>query len=418
MERRDFLKLSAAALGGAGLSPGAAQAEQEIAPAGAAIRPRTAAPDVVVIGAGAFGAWTAWDLQRRGVPVTLVDAYGPGNPRATSGGDTRQIRPAYGDREMYSRWAVEALARWKQYEQEWREPLLIPTGRVSLSPEITASVRSSQAVLQRLGVPHEVITGDEVARRWPQINPEGMGAALYEPTAAAIRAARALQTLAREYQRRGGDLRIASARPGAGRGSRLDSVMLEGEGGGSLSAQTYVFALGPWLPRMFPEVLRGKISHPRRDVFYFGVPAGDTRFTAPNLPNFSEDSFYGFPSIDFRGVKVCPVGGNVQFNPDTDERVVVGYEIKRARDYLARRLPALASQPVIESRVCQLEDTADEHFIIDRHPQWENVWIAGGGTGHAFKHGPVLGEYIARRVVGEPTGAEYDRAFSLKRFTS
>lgn len=415
MERRDFLKLSAAALGGAGLGPGASSAS---ASAPAVLRPRSAAPEVVVIGAGAFGAWTAWDLRSRGVEVTLVDAYGPGNPRATSGGDTRQIRPAYGDREMYSRWAVEALERWKRYEREWEEPLLIPTGRVSLAPEVTSSIRSSQAVLQRLGVPHEVISGDEVARRWPQIAPGEMQAALVEPTAAAIRAALALRTLAREFERRGGELRIARARPAEGPGARLGSVTLEGEGGGSLSAQTFVFALGPWLPRMFPEVLGGRISHPRRDVFYFGTPAGDTRFTWPNLPNFSEDAFYGFPSIDFRGVKVCPVGGNVQFDPDTDERVVAGYQIKRARDFLARRLPALADQPVIESRVCQLEDTADEHFIIDRHPRWENVWIAGGGTGHAFKHGPVLGEYIARRVLGEPTETEYDRAFALARFAS
>lgn len=103
----------------------------------------------------------------------------------------------------------------------------------------------------------------------------------------------------------------------------------------------------------------------------------------------------------------------MRFNPDTDERTVVGYQIKRAREYLALRFPDLRDQPVIESRVCQLEDTPDGHFVIDRHPSWENVWLAGGGTGHAFKHGPVLGDYIAARVMAEETDPVLDELFAL-----
>jgi glycine/D-amino acid oxidase-like deaminating enzyme len=185
--------------------------------------------------------------------------------------------------------------------------------------------------------------------------------------------------------------------------------------GETITAERFVFACGPWLPRLFPEVVGSRIQVPGRDVFYFGVPAGDRRFSAEALPNFSEATYYGFPSIDGRGVKVCPTTGSPSFNPDTDERIVSAIEARRAREYVARRFPALATQPITETRVCQLENTADENFLIDRHPDWENVLIAGGGSGHGFKHGPVIGDYIARRALGEPTDAAFDYLVRLAR---
>ena len=114
---------------------------------------------------------------------------------------------------------------------------------------------------------------------------------------------------------------------------------------------------------------------------------------------------------------MCPVGEKTAFDPDTDERLVSAYQVKRARDYLAVRFPALKDQPVVESRVCQLEMSVDEHFIVDRHPALENVWLVGGGSGHGYKHGPVLGEYVARRVTGQDKSPELETVFRLKAQT-
>jgi glycine/D-amino acid oxidase-like deaminating enzyme len=171
---------------------------------------------------------------------------------------------------------------------------------------------------------------------------------------------------------------------------------------------------------VFPEILQKKLFVPRREVFFFGTPPGDDRFTYPNFPNFCEEEaadFYGFSSIDDRGFKVCPTGEKTVFDPDSDDRVVTQEQIQRARDYLSRRLPALKDQPLVEARVCQLEMSVDEHFIIDRHPEYENVWIAGGGSGHGFKHGPMIGEYVANRVTGRDCNPEYETAFRLKAHT-
>jgi len=377
-----------------------------------------ASPDVVVIGAGAFGGWTALCLRELGASVTLLDAYGPGNSRASSGGETRQIRAGYEDRELYTRWVLTAFERWKAREQEWGRRLLYETGRLLLAPEWTESLKVTKAVLDRNRVPNEVLSHDELARRYPQMNAEGIGVALFEPTTGVLKAREGCLAVAEAFQKKGGRFRIAQARPGTRAGSRLVDVALSD--GTSLTARTFVFACGPWLPKLFPDLMSRKLFTPRRDVFFFGTPAGDDGFSYPNFPNYAEDDtqgYYGFPSIDGRGFKVCPVGERTPFDPDTDERVVSAYQVKRARDYLALRFPALKDQPIVESRVCQLEMSVDEHFIIQKHPELDNAWIVGGGSGHGYKHGPVVGEYVAARVLGKDRQPELEDTFKLKTRT-
>jgi glycine/D-amino acid oxidase-like deaminating enzyme len=407
MDRREFLAVTTASLGAT------AQVSALDGPAPLVTSHHVQRPSVVVVGAGAFGVWTALYLREQGHAVTLVDAYGPGNSRATSGDETRQLRVGYGDRELYARMAQRAQLAWKEREAEFGIPLIVETGRVELAPDWTPSMRATRSMLARLGVVTESFTADELRRRYPQMSLDGVGVGLLEPTAAVVRAKQAIIAAGQAFVRKGGTLAVQRARPGRAEGRRLVDVELDG--GTRVAATFYVFACGPWLPRLFPELLADRIKVPGREVFYFGVPAGDSRFVPPAMPNYSESGYYGFPSIDGRGVKVCPTTGPVTFDPDTDERVVTAHEVRRARAYLARRFPALANQPITETRVCQLENTVDEHFIVDRHPAWDNVLIAGGGSGHAFKHGPVLGEYVGRRAVGEPTDPAFDAMVRLMR---
>ena len=366
-----------------------------------------------MVGGGAFGAWTALHLREMGHSVTLLDAYGPGNSRATSGDETRQIRCGYGDRELYSRSALRAFTAWRARQEEFGVPLMMETGRLQLVPDWTPSLRATQATLAKLGVTTEAMTQDDMRKRYPQMNPEGMGVGLLEPGASVLRAKQAILAVAATFKRKGGTVTIARATPGRSEGRRL--LDLATGNGERVAAQQFVFACGPWLPRLFPELLGKRIQVPGRDVLYFGTPAGDSRFNFPNFPNYSEDRCYGFSNIDERGFKVCATSGSTSFDPDTDERIVTPHEVRRARAYLALRFPALKDQPVIETRVCQLENTADEHFIIDRHPDFDNVLIAGGGSGHGFKHGPVIGEYIAKRALGETTDPAFDHMVRLAK---
>jgi sarcosine oxidase len=371
----------------------------------------------VVVGAGAFGGWTALHLLERGVDVTLVDAFGAGNARATSGGDSRGLRFAYGPRRFYTRWAVEAAARWRQREEAWGVRLVEPTGRLSLVPEVTEALRETLVLLHEEGVEAEILGPEEVKLRWPQLSVEGLGGALFEPGATAIRANLACRVVVEAVAREGARVLTGRVRPPeATGGGRKLSVSVFDETGEALEGDAVVFACGSWLPRLFPELLGPVIQVPRRDVFFFGPPPGDPRFSHPRLPNFSEGghAVYGFPDLDGLGFKVAPYGGLDPFDPDADDRVPSAHWLRRARAYMTLRFPDMANQPLVHSRVCQLENTPDEDFIVDRHPEAPAVWIAGGGSGHAFKHGPVLGAYIAARVLGEDPDPEATRRFRLR----
>ena len=412
MRRRTFLHAASAPIGLAALDRVNRLRVPAPSAQGAAVHTASRS-SVVVIGAGAFGGWTALHLREMGHDVTLVDAYGPGNSRATSGDETRQIRCGYGDRLLYARSALRAMTAWREREQQFGVALLNPTGRLQLAPAWSPSLKATQATLSTLGVPFETMTDGDLRKRYPQMNPDGMGVGLLEPGAMVIRAKQAMLAVSQAFVRAGGTLRVARVQPGTVEGGRM--VDLRVDDGSRLAADAFVFACGPWLPKLFPGLLGSRIQVPGRDVLYFGLPAGDLRLAFPNFPNYSEERYYGFASIDGRGFKVCPTSGTTSFDPDVDERIISATEVRRARAYLAQRFPSLANQPITESRVCQLENTTDEHFIIDRHPEMGNVLLAGGGSGHGFKHGPVIGQYIAKRALGEPTDADFDHMVRLAR---
>jgi glycine/D-amino acid oxidase-like deaminating enzyme len=175
-----------------------------------------------------------------------------------------------------------------------------------------------------------------------------------------------------------------------------------------------VFACGPWLPKIFPSVMRNKLSTPRRAVFFYGTPPGDERFTYPNFPTWAVDNAYGFPSIEGKGFKVVPTFEKEIVDPDTQEHTLTADELRKGRAFVEKWFPALVAQPIVESKVCQREDSVDEHFIVTTHPELSNVWLVGGGSGHGYKHGIVFGEYVANRVVGRDRQPELAQTFSLK----
>jgi glycine/D-amino acid oxidase-like deaminating enzyme len=181
-------------------------------------------------------------------------------------------------------------------------------------------------------------------------------------------------------------------------------------------ADAFIFACGPWLGRVFPDVLGKRIFPTRQEVVFFGIPPGDRRFEGEQMPvwlDFSDTGgMYGFPDLENRGFKVAFDRHGPAFDPDAGNRIVGADRVKEARHYLLERFPDLAAMPVVDSRVCQYENTSNGDFVIDRHPALENVWLVGGGSGHGFKHGPAVGEYVAARVTGADTPAVEPR-FSL-----
>ena len=361
--------------------------------------------DVAVIGAGVFGTWTAFQLNQAGLRVALVDAYGAGNSRSSSGDESRVIRMSYGASEIYTRWSWRALKLWKDFCTEFCEDtghtLFHQTGVLFLARDDNAHALASLPTLQANGIPHEKLDRKALESRFPQFDFGDITWALYEPRSGALMARRAVQTVAHVAIQRGVAFHQAAASMPTGPTGTGQLTELKLANGESLRAVKFVFTCGPWLPKLFPELLGERIHVTRQEVFYFGLPPGEQRFAPPHFPVWLdyEAEFYGLPDLEARGFKIALDRHGAAFDPDTSERLVTPDTLREVRQFLARRFPALAAAPLAESRVCQYENTSNGDFLIDRHPDFTNVWLVGGGSGHGFKHGPALGEYVAARVM-------------------
>ncbi len=433
VDRRRFLELSGAGTGAVltGLAAAGAAGQEAPGEEAATPSPRRApwvrsgqAPDVCVIGAGAFGLWTALELQREGATVQIVDLYGPGNSRATSGGETRGVRTSYGDRPHgveWGRWANEAIRRWKAWDEEHAGGVVAPffytTGDLILRPEMEPYLERTMALWDELGIEYEQPSMDDVAREFPQIRSDDMTVALYEPQAGVVRARRVMESVAQVFQREGGTITIGRAAPGTVAAGRLADIQVDGHG--SISADIFQWACGPWLSKVLPNPMADRLRIPMGHVFYFGTPPGDESYNWPNFPSYGVPGCTGWPALppDHRGFRVR-TGGRSPEDPDVSERGRIPDEgFQRGIDFVRERFPALAEAPILETRACHYESSVTRNFIIDVHPDWGNAWITGGGSAEAFKQGPVLGEYIAHRILGDDLEPDLAEGFRLSEET-
>ena len=377
---------------------------------------------VIVVGAGAFGGWSALELLKKGAKVTLLDAWGPGNSRASSGGETRIIRGTYGSGRIYTHMAARALQLWQEYEKQWNLKLLFRTGVLWMTGTDDWYESAALPLMKEAGVRFEKVSAAECAKRWPQIKYDGISWAIYEPDSGYLAARRSCEAVLNAFVKAGGEYRQAQAVPGPIASNGMSGIKLGS--GETLKADTYVFACGPWLGKVF-SFLSPVITPTRQEVFFFGTAAGDLRFTDAQLPVWSDDSrrdldgfpgkhwFYGIPGNHWRGFKVADDMRGATVDPTTMERKISEEGLAAARAYLRLRFPELAAAPLVEARVCQYENSTDQNFIVDHHPEAENVWIVGGGSGHGFKHGPAIGEMVRDAVLGvKPPPSQ----FTLTRF--
>jgi sarcosine oxidase len=353
--------------------------------------------DVAVIGCGSFGSWTAWHLRRAGLRVLLMDAWGPGHSRSSSGGESRIIRMGYGADVIYTRMAMRSLAQWKEVGRRSGESLFHPTGVLWLARDGDSYSTATQASLASEHVATEILSAGKLAERYPQFRWTEAGVyAIFEPESGVLMARRAVNAVVRDAVKSGADFAAAAVRL-----SRDGTV--RSSAGDEIRAGQFVFACGPWLPKLFPELLGRRIYPTRQEVLFFAPPPGDSRFEPDAFPawiDFTDPAGpYGVPDLESRGAKIGFDLHGPPFDPDDGDRRVSPTAVETARRFLAERLPLLKGAPLTEARVCQYESTSTGDFLLDRHPGFPNVWLAGGGSGHGFKHGPAVGEYLCGRIV-------------------
>jgi sarcosine oxidase len=385
--------------------------------------------DVAVVGAGVFGAWTAYLLKRAGAEVLLVDSHGPGNSRASSGGESRIIRMGYGRDQIYTRMAQRSLGLWhelcEQIGPTLSPRLFQPTGILWLARENDPYCEATLKTLQQNNVEFVKLDRAELVRRYPQLELGSVSWGILEPNSGVLMARRAVQAVVAEALAAGvvyvdeailpPEWEVGEPGPESNRQSSISNRQsVRAVSGREIFARQFVFACGPWLPKVFPALLGQLIHVTKQEEFFFGVPSGEvsSQFGPERMPAWIDftDLVYGIPNLDNRGFKIAIDAHGPQFDPDSDDRIVSPGSLTAVRAYLTRRMPALAEAAVTETRVCQYENTSNGDFLVDRHPAFENVWLVGGGSGHGFKHGPAVGEHVAALISGD---AKVEPRFAL-----
>jgi sarcosine oxidase len=344
---------------------------------------------VIVVGAGTFGASLAWLLARDGVAVTLIDQFEPGDPRQTSGGETRLYRCAHGGAADYTASSRRARTLWQELEAATGEDLLVERGVAWFAHREDGWEAASERTLRARDIPVERLEVGEAARRFPSFAGDDLAFVLLEPEAGAIRAGRAVRALASAAQAEGAILKRGRATP-AGSGVQLAD-------GAHLEAGAVVWACGCWLRDLFPGLVQLRVTK-QELLFFDGGPA----WAADDVPCWVDYDLaaYGTPDIDDLGVKAAPDVEGPPIEPDDALPPVSQAGELAARAYVQQRFPALAEAPLKGGVTCRYELSPDSNFIAAPHPVEPGVWIVGGGSGHGFKHGPAVAERLVAAVRG------------------
>ena len=353
--------------------------------------------DVLVVGAGVFGIWSAYKLHLAGKRVAVIDSVGPAHSRASSGGESRATRFGYGGEAIYSEWAWRSLSEWQVLSERTGLPIFHQMGVVGVHPESDESYEASARILRAQEIPYRFLSARDLRAQYPVMRVSDGEAGLLEPLGGALMSRRAVQSLASSLSAAGVTFlsgTVLPIRQEQASGGALAAAMITG--GARIEAEQFVMACGPWLDRACPEAMAGRLFVTRQEVFYFAVDAGSTG----KLPVWADLPFYGFPSLEGRGFKVANDTHGPVIDPETEDRRPTEEGERTARDFLSRRFPSLVEAPLVESRVCQYENSSNGHFVIDRHPGLDNVWLVGCGSGHGFKHGPAVGAHVADLVAG------------------
>jgi len=352
---------------------------------------------ITVVGAGAFGGWASLYLLRSGFDVTLIDAWGPGNSRSSSGDETRVIRSTYGANEFYFELNVRALELWKENQQRLNKQLFFNTGVLwfcyqEKSPLVDDSIPFSK----KYNAEYEYLTTTEITKRYPVVNCNDLHHGYFDPHGGYLKSRESCQAVNEAFIKEGGKYIQALVSPGKISSGKIENIELST--GEKLTTDAYLFACGAWLGQFFPKQLGQKIIATKQEVYYFGVP-NDQSKVYDSMPVWVDldghNYYYGIAGNANRGFKIGVDLRGENFDPNNGERTLNPETLAKARRFISHRFPGLKDAPLIENRVCQYENSSDGNFIFEPHPEAGNLWFLGGGSGHGFKHGPALGELVA-----------------------
>ena len=360
--------------------------------------------DVIVIGLGGMGSAAAHHLAARGQRVLGLEKFTPAHDKGSSHGGSRIIRQSYFEDPAYVPLLLRAYELWEQLANDTGLEVYRLTGGLFIGAPDAMTVAGSQRASQVWDLPHEMLDAEEIRRRFPTLSPYPGDIALYEAKAGFARPEMTVAAHINLAESAGADLHFGE--PVIEWSETAGGVSVT-TARGTYTAGQVVICPGAWAPALLAEF--GIPITVERQVLYWFDPRGSTTPFEEHPIWIHEDSAgmqaYGFPAIDGPGggVKVAFFRKGVVCTPETIDRSVREGEISEMRDRVARVVPALDG-PCLHSATCMYSNTPDEHFVIARHPDSENITVACGFSGHGFKFVPVVGEILADLAIDGVTG--------------
>jgi sarcosine oxidase len=354
--------------------------------------------DVIVIGLGAMGSATAYQLARRGVHVLGLDRFTPPHAFGSSHGDTRIIREAYFEHPVYVPMVQRAYELWRDLEKESGATLLHETGGVMIGRPESDLVKGARHSAELHGLHYEILTAGELGKRFPALHPDSDMVAVWEPRAGMLFADACIRAHMAQAQRHGAELHYEESVvrwESEGDNIRVDTAQ------GEYRARQLIVTAGAWISALFPDL---PLRVERQVLFWFDHATAPEMLTPELCPVHlwqfdGRRFFYGFPNLG-SGVKVAFHHGGETTTVDTVRREVDADEVADIQTALRRFVPA-ADGTLRATTVCMYTNTPDEHFLIDRHPLHPQVLIASACSGHGFKFSPVIGEVLADLAQGK-----------------
>jgi sarcosine oxidase len=375
---------------------------------------------IIVIGLGAMGSSTALHLAARGHRVFGFDQFTPPHSYGSSHGQTRIIRQSYWEDSRYIPLLLRAYELWRRLEIDTGQSLLHIIGGLMIGRAGGDLVFRSTASAERFGLPHEVLSASQIRRLYPAFRIEDDWVALWERDAGYVHPEACVALQLQQSALAGAELHFNepvtewNASPGG---------VLVRTARQTYAADHLVITAGPWAPQILRE-LNLPLSVTRQVVFRFEPIGGIELFRPERMPIYIREMekgpplLYGFPLTgpDSEGVKVGLHGSNEFCTPDTVDREIGSEDERVIRERLAEALPLLAGR-LLHAETCLYTMTPDEHFVIDKHPEFSQVTLATGFSGHGFKFASVLGEVLAELSMDSKPAYDLE-LFSLRRFQS
>lgn len=384
--------------------------------------------DAIVLGLGAMGSATLYQLAKRGGKVLGIDRFSPPHVLGSTHGDTRITRQAIGEGGQYTPLALRSHEIWRDIEARTGAELLTVTGGLVISSDapraschVPGFFDKTIAVAKQYGIRHDLLDAAQIRARFPQFAIRDNEKGYFEHEAGFLRPEACVNAQLDLAGRHGAaiqrDEQVLRFTP-AGGGVRVESDR------GTYHANRLVVTAGPWLAGLLDHPCARHFSVTRQVLFWFDVPAPIERFQPGNFPVFiwelqdSRQAIYGFPAIDGQGggMKIASEQYETRTSPETVTREVSELESRVMFDTLvARNFPEVSST-CVKSASCLYTMTPDSHFVIDRHPEMRSVIIASPCSGHGFKHSAAIGEALAELALEGASALDLS-SFAFDRLT-